>query len=112
VALPGLWIALFSTAPEIHALGAQYLVLVSLAYPFLGLGLALAAAFQAAGRPLWPLLAVSTRALVVIVGGWLVIHLTDAGLHGLAVVAAAGLVAYGVSLAITFRAGVWQQASS
>jgi putative MATE family efflux protein len=109
---PGIWIDLFSAEPELHAFGAKYLIVVGLAYPFLGVGLTLASAFQAAGRPFWPLLAISARALVVIAGGWLVIHLTGAGLSGLATAVAMGLVAYGVSLAIAFRAGAWQQASS
>jgi putative MATE family efflux protein len=108
VTLPGLWTALFTSAPDIHALSAKYLVIVGFAYPFLGLGLTLASAFQAAGRPLWPLLAITGRALVVIVGGWIVMHLADSGMAGFAVVAASGLIVYGASLATAFRAGVWQ----
>jgi putative MATE family efflux protein len=109
---PGTWIGIFTTAPEVHALGAKYLILVGLAYPFLGLGSTLASAFQAAGRPLWPLLGISSRALVVIVGGWIVVHFTATGLNGLALVAAAGLLVYGASLAIAFRVGAWQSSSA
>jgi len=84
-------------------------VIASLAYPFLGLGLIFASAFQAAGRPLWPVLAITGRAIVVALGGWVVIHLAGGGLGGLAVVAATGLAVYGGSLAIAFRTRVWQQ---
>jgi Na+-driven multidrug efflux pump len=49
--LPGVWIGLFTKAPEVHALAADYLVIIGPAYLFLGLGLTLASAFQAAGRP-------------------------------------------------------------
>jgi len=72
-----------------------------------GLGLTLASAFQAAGRPLWPLLGITGRALVVAVGGGIAVRLgTD--LSDLAVVAASGLIVYGASLTIAFRAGVWR----
>jgi len=71
-------------------------------------GLALSSAFQAAGRPLWPLLGIASRVLVVGAGGWVVIHMTDAGLVGLAFVTAAGLIVYGAIVAIAFRAGTWR----
>jgi Na+-driven multidrug efflux pump len=105
---PYAWIGLFTDAPEIHTLAAHYLVVASFAYPFLGLGLTLASSFQAAGRPLWPLLAITSRVLIVAVGGWIAIHLTTTGLAGLAVVAASGVVVYGAGLAVAFRAGLWQ----
>jgi len=105
---PDTWVSLFSNVQEIHVLAAGYLVISCVAYPFLGLGLTLASAFQAAGRPMWPLFAITSRALVVAVGGWIAVHMTGAGLSGLAVVAASGLIAYGVILAIAFRAGVWK----
>jgi putative MATE family efflux protein len=106
--LPGGWISLFTNVPEVHILAAHYLVIVSLAYPFLGLGLTLTSAFQAAGRPLWPLLGITSRALVVAIGGWIAVHLIGTDLSDLAIVAATGLVVYGVSLTIAFRAGLWQ----
>jgi Na+-driven multidrug efflux pump len=108
VTSPATWTGLFTAAPDVHILAADYLVIVGLAYPFLGLGLTLASAFQAAGRPLWPLLGITIRALVVAVGGWIALHLAGAGLSALAIVAAGGLVVYGASLAIAFRAGVWR----
>jgi Na+-driven multidrug efflux pump len=105
---PATWISLFTSDAEVHRLGAGYLVISSLAYPFLGLGLTLASAFQAAGRPVWPVLAITSRALVVAGGGWIAVHLTGAGLAGLAVVAASGLIIYGSSLMIAFRVGLWK----
>src|SRR5262245_55070408 len=63
ITLPDVWINLFTDVPEVHILATSYLVIASLAYPFLGLGLILASAFQAAGRPLWPVLAISGRAV-------------------------------------------------
>jgi putative MATE family efflux protein len=109
VALPGTWTALFTQVPEVSLFAADYLVIVGLAYPFLGLGLTLASAFQAAGRPLWPLLGITGRALTVILGGWMVVHLAGTGLTYLAIVAASGLIVYGASLTIAFRSGVWRR---
>jgi putative MATE family efflux protein len=109
ITLPDVWINLFTNVPEVHILAKSYLVIASLAYPFLGLGLILASAFQAAGRPLWPVLAISGRAAVVAFGGWVVVYLAGGGLNGLAVVAATGLAVYGGSLAIAFRTRFWQQ---
>jgi Na+-driven multidrug efflux pump len=108
VTSPGAWTRLFTEASEVHASAADYLVIAGLAYPFLGLGLTLSSAFQAAGRALWPLLGITGRALVVTLGGWIAIHLAGSGLAGLAIVAASGLIVYGVSLAIAFRAGFWR----
>jgi Na+-driven multidrug efflux pump len=109
---PHTWAALFSATPAIHVSAASYLCIAGLAYPFLGMGLALSSAFQAAGRPLWPLLGIVVRVLVVGVGGWLVIHATDAGLVGLAFVTAAGLIAYVAIVAIAFLAGAWRPRAS
>ena len=48
-------------------------------------------AFQAAGRPLWPLIGITSRALVV---------------------TACGLIVYGASQAIAFYSGVWRPEES
>jgi putative MATE family efflux protein len=106
-AWPGAWIAFFSASPVVHLAATSYLCTAGLAYPFLGLGLTLSSAFQAAGRPLWPLLATASRVLVVVTGGWIA-HATDTGLAGFGVVAACGLAVYGTTLAVAFRAGAWR----
>jgi putative MATE family efflux protein len=106
--LPDVWTSLFTKAPDVYVLAAGYLSITGGAYAFLGLGLTLASSFQAAGRPLWPLVGITSRAVVVAVGGWIVVHHTNTSLGGLAVVAASGLIVYGASLAIAFRAGLWQ----
>jgi putative MATE family efflux protein len=100
---PGAWSGLLTTDPQVHALAADYLVVVGLSYPFLGLGLVLASAFQAAGRPLWPLIGIAGRALVVAAGGWVALHLFGTDLGGLAAVAACGLIVYGATLTLAFR---------
>ncbi|MBI2014919.1 MAG: MATE family efflux transporter [Candidatus Rokubacteria bacterium] len=104
LAWPGLWVGLFSGSPAVQTLAADYLRIVAVTYPFLGLGFMMSSAFQAAGRPLWPLVATCIHVVVVAAGGSIVVHATDSGVAGLAVVNAAGLIAYGVTLAIVFRA--------
>jgi putative MATE family efflux protein len=106
-AWPTGWTGLFSTSPEVQRATATYLCIAGLAYPFLGLGLPLSSAFQAGGRTMWPLLAIGNRVVVVAVGGWMALHVLDAGLAGLGIVAACGLMVYGTTLALAFSAGVW-----
>ena len=112
VVWPEAWVGFFSATPEIHLAAATYLGVAGIAFPFLGVGLTLGSAFQAAGRPLWALIGITSRVLVVVAGGWIVIHVTDAGLVGLAFVTAAGSIAYGAVIAIAFRAGAWRSASA
>ena len=109
VTSPDVWSSLFTDVPQVHVLAAGYLAIVGFAYPFLGLGVTLASAFQAAGRPLWPLIGITSRAIVVAAGGWIVVRFGGTGLTGLAVVAASGLIVYGAILTIAFRARVWQK---
>jgi MATE family, multidrug efflux pump len=101
---PGAWIGFFSASPAVHVMAASYLCIVGVAYPFIGLGITLGSAFQAMGRPLWPLVGIASRALVVAIGGWIVIYATDSGLLGLGFVTAAGLIVYGTILVIAFHA--------
>lgn len=105
IVAPGLWTGFFTDDPGVHAFAAKYLLIAGFAFPFFGVALTLAAAFQAARRPLWPIFGVVTRALVVVAGAWFAIHFVKAGFVGIAVAAAAGLVVYGTSLAIAFRCG-------
>jgi Na+-driven multidrug efflux pump len=106
---PGAWTSFFTAAPAVQLMAASYLCLVGVTYPFLGMGLTLSSAFQAAGRPLWPLLATASRVFIVAAGGWSVLHATETGLLGLGIVAAGGMIVYGSVLAIAFHAGLWKR---
>jgi putative MATE family efflux protein len=103
LASPNTWTTLFSSSPEVHLAAAGYLLIAGPAYLLIALN-TLAASFQAMGKPLWPLLAVVVRTLIIVVGGWIVIAFTDAGLIGLGGVAAAGLIVAGAVIAIAYRA--------
>jgi putative MATE family efflux protein len=109
---PGAWIGLFSADAAVHEAGIRVLRIVGIGYPFLGLGFAMAYAFQAAGRPLWPLLAMVFRVVVIVAAGAIAVRWADGGLLGLAAVAAAGLLVHGGILALAFRAGAWRPAAS
>jgi len=112
VTWPDAWTGFFTTAPAVQLMAASYLCLVGLTYPFIGMGMTLSSAFQAAGRPFYPLLATASRALIVAVGGSIVIHATGAGLLGLGIVAAGGMIVYGAVLVVSFGAGAWRRSGS
>jgi putative MATE family efflux protein len=97
---PALWVGLFTSDPAVHATGAGYLRIVGPFYGFLGLGFALYFASQGMARVLGPVLAGTARLLVVVLGGFLVVALTDAGVTGLFIVIAAAMVVFGLGAAI------------
>jgi putative MATE family efflux protein len=103
---PQAWIAIFNDDPAVHLASATYLTVAGFAYPFLGLGMTMNFAFQAAGRPLWPILGITSRLLVVALGGWLS---AINSLAGLGFVTAAAMAVFGGSLASAFRAGAWRR---
>lgn len=102
LAWPTGWTGLFTATPDVQAMAATYQAVMAIAYPFVGLN-TLSSAFQAIGRPLWPLAAVTCRALVAVLGGWLAVHVTGGGIFGLGIVTAAGLVLAGAIIAVAFR---------
>jgi putative MATE family efflux protein len=102
LAAPGLWMGLFSGDRTIVADGALYLAIVGLAYPFVA-GTLLNSAFQSTRQPQWPLIAMGCRLAVVMLGGWIAVEILDAGLLGIAVVTALGLVTMGGVLIGAFR---------
>lgn len=104
---PALWTGFFTADPAIHAFAAEYLLIAGLAFPFLGVALTLASAFQAAGQPLWPIIGVVMRMLVVLAGAWFAVHVAKAGFAGIALASVAGLIVWGTSLAIAFRSSTW-----
>ncbi len=52
---PDLWIGLFTDDPAIHAVGAEYFRMVGPSYPFLGISLVIAFAFQGLGSATIPM---------------------------------------------------------
>ncbi|HJQ60727.1 MAG TPA: MATE family efflux transporter [Vineibacter sp.] len=98
---PQLWIALFTSAAEVSAPAATYLAIAALGYAFIGMN-TLTQAFQAMGQTFWPLVGVVSRAVILAVGGWLVVSSTTSGVTGLAAVTALGLAVAGVVVVAAF----------
>ncbi len=104
---PGLWMDLFSSDPEVLAIGSSYLRVVGGCYSLFGLGLALFFASQGAGRMFWPLAGSVARLVVVALGGWLAVHVWQVPASGFFMVIAAGFVIYAVMIAGAIRLGTW-----
>ena len=104
---PLLWMNMFTTDPAVAAAGSTYLRIVGGTYGFFGLGLALFFASQGAGRMRWPLLASTSRLLVVAVGGWIALRVVHAGPEALYAVIALGLVAMGVTVSAATYLSNW-----
>jgi putative MATE family efflux protein len=102
------WIGLFSTDPEILAVGSTYLRIVGPTYGFFGLGLALYFASQGAGRLAWPLAAGFARLLIAAVGGWLASRWLGGGLAGVFAAMALALVVFGGALGLAVKLGAWR----
>ncbi|HEY4253981.1 MAG TPA: MATE family efflux transporter [Roseomonas sp.] len=103
---PGAWLALFSAEPGTIETGSRYLRIVGPFYGFFGLGMALYFSSQGAGRLLWPLGSGFLRLIIAIGLGWLALRLTGS-LDWLFAALALGLTAYGVTLAVAVKSGVW-----
>lgn len=110
VTAPGMWVAVFSATPDVHRHAAAYLAIAGLSYPFFGVAMMLSSAFQAAGRPAWPLLSITSRAVIVVAGGFIALRVIGTSLAGLGVAAAVGLVVFTALLMIAFHGGGWKAA--
>jgi putative MATE family efflux protein len=63
---PDLWLGLFTDDAEIHAVGAQYFRYIGPSYPFIGIAMVIAFAFQGLGRATAPLLFAVVRVIAVL----------------------------------------------
>jgi putative MATE family efflux protein len=106
---PSLWIGLFTSDPNVLAVGSSYLRIVGPFYGFFGLGLALYFASQGAGRLLWPLIGGFARLIVAAVGGFIVTRWLGLGLPALFAVMAVALVCLGTTVALAVRGGAWRR---
>jgi Na+-driven multidrug efflux pump len=104
---PWLWMDLFSSDTAVVGLGSNYLNIAGGTYGFFGLGLALLFASQGAGRMAWPIVASTSRLLVVALGGWVAVVLLKLPATVFFFVVAASLAVYGITLAAAIRLGGW-----
>src|SRR3989442_15623068 len=104
---PHLWLGLFSTNPEVLAVGTTYLRIVGPTYGCFGLGLALYFASQGAGRLLWPLLASGARLVIAAGAGWMAIRWGTGSLPTLFAPIAVALIVYAMIVARAMQAEAW-----
>jgi putative MATE family efflux protein len=103
---PGAWMGLFTHDPAIIATGSLYLRIVGPFYGFFGVGLALYFASQAAGRLRWPIASATTR-LIVAVGGGIVVLRATGSLAALFACMAFALVVYGMLVLVPVGLRRW-----
>ena len=99
---PLAWVGLFSTDAAVLEAGTGYLRIVAPFYPLLGISIALYFASQGAGRMLMPVLAGTTRLVVVLVGGAMAATLT-----GIFAVVAFGMTVGGLLIAWFVARASW-----
>ena len=63
---PALWLNIFTADPAIHAVGEQYFRIIGPSYPFVGVSMVIAFAFQGLGRATAPLVLMAARAIGVL----------------------------------------------
>jgi len=97
---PALWLGLFTDDAGIHAVGAQYFRIIGPSYPFLGISMVVAFAFQGLGRATVPLAWMTVRVVGVLAAAIICTHGLGLGERAVFttiavgnVVSAAGLVA-------------------
>ena len=105
---PRAWLGLFTTDPNVQAVGSTYLLIVGPAYGCFGLGLALYFASQGAGRLAWPLTAGFARLTIAAAGGWLSGHVLGWGLPGIFAAMALALAVFAATTAAALRLGAWR----
>jgi putative MATE family efflux protein len=108
---PQLWAGIFSADPAVLASAQQYLQTVGPAFAFFGFGLTLYFASQGSGKILGPVLASTTRLIVVAaVGSWL--SASSAGPQAMFALVAAAMVVYGAATGFAVRVTSWRSAPS
>ncbi len=63
---PALWLGIFTQDAGIHAVGAEYFRIIGPSYPFMGIAMVIAFAFQGLGRATAPLVWMALRVLGVL----------------------------------------------
>jgi putative MATE family efflux protein len=102
VVRPTLWLDLFTREPAIVGEGTRYLRAIAPSYPFVGVSMILAFAFQGIGRPLVSLAVMLARTTVVVVGA-MTLAAAGAPVSDIFLLMAAGNVTSSVVLMTQFR---------
>lgn len=108
--LPDLWLRIFLAPDAVGALaaGRSYFRIVGPFYGFFALGLAIYFASQGAGRMMWPFLGGVLRIGVAFVGAICLGNATDLGMRSVFIAIAAGMLVYGVFIAVALARTKWR----
>jgi Na+-driven multidrug efflux pump len=99
---PDLWLGLFTDDAAIHAVGTLYFRTIGPSYPFLGVGMVVAFAFQGRGRATLPLFVMATRVFIVLATAIVCTRVLGLGEHAVFLTIAIGNVAGTLVLATLF----------
>jgi putative MATE family efflux protein len=105
---PEVWLGLFTSDPDVIAIGTTYLQWVGPSFGGFGLGMVLYFSSQGAGRMLWPFTAGVIRMVFVAGIGWLLFHQLGYGEQSLFITIAVGLWLFGGINAASVAAGAWR----
>ena len=93
------WSRLFASDPQVVGATVAYITHVAPFYCLFGLGMTLSFASQGAGRMKAPFYAGIIRMVVATAGGWFAVERLGAGLDGVFIAIAAGIILYGTMIA-------------
>lgn len=99
---PEWWIGLFTDDASIHAVGRDYFRVIGPSYPFMGVSMVLAFAFQGLGRATIPLIMMTARMAVVLIVAVLCTGWLAATEHAVFLAIAGGNVVSAVVMAALF----------
>ena len=108
---PAMWITLLTDDPATVLAATKYIQIVGPCYLFFGVGLCLYFASQGAKAMRWPIVAVGSRFLIVSCGGFVVSEWLFEGIEAVYIIAAAGMIVFGVMNALAVRGGAWRRAN-
>jgi putative MATE family efflux protein len=99
---PQLWIGLFTDDPAIHAVGEQYFRIVGPSYPFIGISMVIAFAFQGLGRATVPMTWTLVRVAGVLIVTIVLTHVLGLGERAVFATIAAGNVVSAAGMVALF----------
>jgi len=99
---PALWLGLFTDDPGIHAVGAQYFRIIGPSYPFFGITMVIAFAFQGLGRATIPLAWMIVRTIGVLAVAVLCTRVLGLGERAVFTTIAVGNVASAAAMVTLF----------
>jgi putative MATE family efflux protein len=99
---PSLWLGLFSGDAGVHAVGTQYFRLIGPAYPFVGISMVIAFAFQGLGRATIPLAWTIVRVVGVLGGAIVCTHGLGLGERAVFAIIALGNLVSAAGMTVLF----------